>query len=124
MNQLISLLQSIRVLFTLFLVVIALLISTAFSSGNSVAAQAKPLTPEAASYQIDRNDTENTQEQDGLPNDQLIEKSQEKLKSTADNIREKLNLDQPIYPPTKEFINTVQDKAKDAVEGIQPTSDR
>jgi hypothetical protein len=124
MNQLISWLQNIRALFTVFFVVITLLMSTAFSNGNSLAAQAKPLTPEATSYQIDRTDTENTQEQDGIPNDQLIEKSQQKLKSAADNIREKLNLDQPIYPPTKEFLNTVQDKAQETVQGVQQTSDR
>lgn len=35
------------------------------------------------------------------------------------NIKEKLNLDQPIYSGTKEFINDVETKAEDTVKGTQ-----
>lgn len=45
--------------------------------------------------------------------------TQEGLKGVADNVREKLNLDQPIYPGTKEFINDVKDKVEDTVEGAE-----
>jgi hypothetical protein len=121
MNQVISWAKTIRVrvLPTIFFVVTVLLMSATFGYGNSLTAQAKPLTPEATSYQVARTDGENAQEQDGLPNKKLIENSQQQLKSTADTVREKLNLDQPIYPPTKEFLNTVQDSAKEAVQAPQ-----
>lgn len=39
------------------------------------------------------------------------------LKDAAENVKEKLNLDQPIYPGTKKFLNDVQDKAEETVKG-------
>jgi hypothetical protein len=48
-----------------------------------------------------------------------VERAQEGLKGAADNVREKLNLDQPIYPGTKEFINDVKEKVEDTVEGAE-----
>jgi len=47
------------------------------------------------------------------------ERAQEGLKGAADNVREKLNLDQPIYPGTKEFINDVKEKVEETVEGAE-----
>ncbi|MGB5963169.1 MAG: hypothetical protein WBG73_21205 [Coleofasciculaceae cyanobacterium] len=40
-------------------------------------------------------------------------------KDVFENIKEKLNLDQPIYPGTKEFINDVEEKAEDTIKGTQ-----
>lgn len=48
-----------------------------------------------------------------------VERAQEGLKGAADNVREKLNLDQPIYPGTKEFIGDVKEKVQDTVEGAE-----
>lgn len=121
MNQLISWLQSVlvRVIVTSFLVGSTLLLSAVLGYGNSFQAQADPLTPEATSYQVDRTDAETFKDQAQDQGNDLIKNSQNKLESAADNIREKLNLDQPIYPPTKEFLNTVQDSAKEAVQAPQ-----
>lgn len=51
------------------------------------------------------------------------EEQRNKPKSDAtdvfENIKEKLNLDEPIYPGTKEFINDVEDKAEETVKGTQ-----
>lgn len=41
------------------------------------------------------------------------------VKDALENIKEKLNLDQPIYPGTKEFINDVEEKAEETVRGTQ-----
>lgn len=40
----------------------------------------------------------------------LIDTTREKLKETADTIREKLNLDEPISPSTKAFAEDVKEK--------------
>jgi gas vesicle protein len=39
------------------------------------------------------------------------------IEDVAENIKEKLNLDQPIYPGTKEFLNDVQDKVEETLPG-------
>lgn len=36
--------------------------------------------------------------------DGLIEQAEEKIKETAENVKEKLNLDEPLAPSTKEFL--------------------
>lgn len=41
------------------------------------------------------------------------------IKDALENIKEKLNLDEPIYPGTKEFINDVEEKAEETVKGTQ-----
>ncbi|WP_088893224.1 hypothetical protein [Leptolyngbya ohadii] len=43
------------------------------------------------------------------------------LDDVVDNVREKLNLDQPLYPGTKEFINDVKDSVGDSVDAVQDT---
>lgn len=121
MNQVTLWLQTLRVgvLFTIFWLVTVFLISTGISYANPLAAQAKPLTQEVLSYQVARADGENAQDTAPKPNNDLIENSREKLKSRADDVREKLNVDQPIYPGTKEVLDSAQDRAKEAVKGTQ-----
>ncbi|NJN86621.1 MAG: hypothetical protein HC881_10300 [Leptolyngbyaceae cyanobacterium SL_7_1] len=48
--------------------------------------------------------------------DNLIERAQEGLENTADNVREKLNLDQPIAPETKRFIRDARENIESAVD--------
>ncbi len=115
MNRIISWLPNFNLhkILTVFLVGIAFLVMQAFSYGNQLQAQAKPLTPEASAYEVDKSDTEL------IKNDNdLVGESQRNLKDTADNVREKLNLDQPIYPGTKEFLNDVQESVKDATKAL------
>jgi gas vesicle protein len=115
MNRIISWLPnfSLRKILTVFLVGSAFLVMQAFSYGNQLQAHAETLTPEASAYEVDKSDTEQ------IKNDnKLVEESQRNLKDTADNVREKLNLDQPIYPGTKEFLNDVKDSVKDATKAV------
>jgi hypothetical protein len=137
MHRVISWLQNVfvRVILTLSIVGIAFLVSAAVDYGNSFQAQAEPLTPEATKYQVNSDDSpfreddqekvnalfkENKQPQTSSESTQELGESLTKpqktikknLDSAADNIREKLNLDQPIYPGTKDFLNDAPDKAQ------------
>jgi hypothetical protein len=137
MNRVISWLPNVfvRVILTLSIVGIAFLLSATLDYGNSFQAQAEPLTPETTKYQVNSNESpfrENDQEKvNALFNEnkqpqtssestqelgETLSKPQNNIKGTlekaAENVREKLNLDQPIYPGTKEFLNDVQDKAQ------------
>ena len=137
----------VRVVLTLSLVGVAFLASAALGYGNSFQAQADPLTPEATQYQVASDSSPFQAEQDrGKENFQnsanelfkqnkrpqapsettkeigeTLTKPAKNTKGTlegvAENIKEKLNLDQPIYPGTKEFLNDVQDTVEDAVPG-------
>lgn len=49
----------------------------------------------------------------------LAAEPQQKLKGAANNVREKLNLDEPLYPPTKEFLDSTQKGPKQAFEKTQ-----
>jgi hypothetical protein len=138
MNRAISWLQNVlvRVLLTLSLVAIAFLFSAALGDSNSLQAKAEPMTPETTQYQVNSNDSpfredeqekvnqifkENKNPQTASETTEKIgenlSKSQKSIKqnleSAGDTIREKLNLDQPLYPGTKEVLND----AADAVRG-------
>lgn len=99
-------------------------------------AQAAPLTPEATKYKVNSQDSpfrENDQEKVnalfkenknpqsasettrelGEKLNQPQKTVKQNLENTADTLREKLNLDQPLYPGTKEVLN---DAAK-AIKG-------
>jgi predicted PurR-regulated permease PerM len=137
MNRLISWLQSVlvRVILTLSMVGVAFLLSATLGYGNSFQAQAQPLTPEATQYQVNSQESpfrddeqekvnqlfeDNKQPQTAPETTQKIgdnlstpaKSIKENIESIGDTVREKLNLDQPIYPGTKEFLNDVQDIAE------------
>lgn len=48
-------------------------------------------------------------------------KTKEKTGNTLDNLREKLNLDEPLYPGTKKALNDAESTAKEAAKGTQRT---
>ena len=110
MKRVIYFLQTIRLrqIITVFLAGITLWVSSAFGYGGELQAQANTQTPEATSSQVNRSGAE-----DG--GDGLIDT----LKSAADNVREKLNLDEELPRSTKEFLDTTQDKANEAVTAPQ-----
>ncbi len=93
------------------------------------AASAKPATPEAAEYEVEgadysvqiRNDRSNAPV--GSPD--LTRDIQNGLKEAAENVRNKLNLDQPLYPGTKEVIDDVRegDVPKGVNDAIENTKD-
>jgi hypothetical protein len=88
----------------IFAVGIALIFSSELEfSGNKMQAIATPLTPEAKSYEVAR------------PAPQPTSDTEKDTKGVLDNIREKLNLDQPIAPSTKKFIESVKDNVGEAV---------
>ena len=134
MNRFIGSIQT--QLITLFLVTLAFLIIPAFSYNPSLLAQAEPLTPEATQYQVNSKDSpfrENEQEkvnqifednknpqaasdttkQIGENLNKAPKAAKRSLGDAAENIKEKLNLDQPLYPGTKEVL----DDAANAVRG-------
>ncbi len=102
----------------IFAVGIALIFSSELEfSGNKMQAIAKPLTPEAEYYDVAR------------PDDRPLTTDVEKEASDAvDNIREKLNFDQPIAPSTKKFIESVKNNAEEAVtparKAVEKAADR
>lgn len=119
MNQVISWVQDfiVRLLLTIFWVVIALFISAGIGYWNPLVAQAESLTQEVSSYQVDRTDAKEGRDTVPKPNNDLIEVSRQKLKSRADNVREKLNLEQLTYPDTDELLEPVKDRAGEAIKG-------
>lgn len=126
MNQVITWLRngssSVRRLFplrqilTIFLVGIILLSSTYHDALQIVI---QPLTSVAAtSLQVsDVSRSQSAKAEDNSQN--RVETSQQKLKGAANNVREKLNLDEPLYPPTKEFLDSTQKGPKQALKKTQ-----
>ena len=111
MKQVTSLLQnlSLRKILTVFLVGITVFVIQVFGFINASPALAEAVTPEATSYQVDQVETKNIKKDNGLI---------EKVKETADNVREKLNLDEPIDPGTKEVFNSVEKQVEKTVKPI------
>lgn len=139
MNRVISLLQKMRLrqIVTIFLVVLTFLVSTAFDvHGNQLQAQAEPVTPEATNYKTDSGDDQTSIKQERIKENaeksakiladegkqvknRAVESTQESGKNLFDNIREKLNLDEPIDPGTKKAVEQLEDTASEAVKAPQ-----
>ena len=101
----------------IFAVGIALIFSSELQlSGNNMQAIATPLTPEATSYEVARPDRQPTSD------------TEKDASGVLDNITEKLNLDQPIAPSTKRFIESVKNNVGEAVtparEAAEKATDR
>lgn len=114
MNRLISLLQNdrFRVVVTASIIAVTFLIASVFGY-NPLEANALTTTPEARQYQVDHSTTK-------IPSPSIPEiTSQPPLKETANNVREKLNLDQPIAPQTKEFIHSIKENIHETVESVK-----
>ncbi|MBV8886828.1 MAG: hypothetical protein JO235_22930 [Chroococcidiopsidaceae cyanobacterium CP_BM_RX_35] len=118
MNQVISWLQSIRLrqILTAFLVTLIFFVSTAFDRyGNEFQAKAEPVTPEAVNYKLDRtNSQKSTQGFAGGSSGDSRAQAQDKGKNLFENIREKLNLDKPSEPGTKQTFKQIQNKTSEA----------
>lgn len=137
MDRIFSWLQNvfIRLVLTLSLVGIALLLNATLSNDSFLQAHAEPLTPEATKYKVNSQDSpfrDNDQEKvneifkdnknprsasettkqigENLSKPQKSVKRN--LENLADNVREKLNLDQPLYPGTKEVLDDVGDAVR------------
>ncbi|MEW5860547.1 MAG: hypothetical protein AB1861_24695 [Cyanobacteriota bacterium] len=122
MNQVISFLQSIRLrqIATVFLVSAAFLVMQAFGYGTPLQALANntTLTPETNAYQVEgangsikaRAETLKGQTED--TGSGLLDK----IGEAAENVKEKLNLDEPTPPSTKKFFNQIQDQTDNVVD--------
>ena len=112
MNRVSSWLRNIRIsqILVVFLVGFMFLLGQAFTYVN--VAQADVITPEGTYYKgvpdgkgEIRNDTQTTN-------------SQNPLKQAADNIREKLNLDEETPRSTKEFLKSTKNKVEETVKPL------
>lgn len=86
-------------------------------------ASAKPATPEAAEYDVqgETYDLEIRSDRSNAPvgSPDLNREVQSNIQGAIENVREKLNLDQPLYPGTKEVIEDVQESVSDVIENTQ-----
>lgn len=106
MTRLFTRLQSFNVfrVVATFLVGITFFVSSAFLPAQVMQAQAAPMTPEATQYDSNADS-----------NSGLIES----IKDAADNVREKLNLDEPLPKSTKQFLDAVQDPDKGLIQDTE-----
>ncbi|NJO74761.1 MAG: hypothetical protein HC833_13955, partial [Leptolyngbyaceae cyanobacterium RM1_406_9] len=93
--------------------------ATTYDRGNYNNEISEPDTDGRATY-----GGRNNRPDAALENSPQVERAQDGLKGVADNVREKLNLDQPIYPGTKEFIDDVKNKVEETVEGAERAVER
>ena len=108
MNRVSSWLRNIRIsqILVVFLVGFMFLLGQAFTYVN--VAQADVKTPEGTYYK-------------GIPdelNNPQVENTGNRLKSAADNIREKLNLDEETPRSTKEFLKSTKNKVEETVKPL------
>jgi len=93
------------------------------------AASAKPATPEAAEYEVEGGDysvqirNERSNAPVGSPD--LTRDIQSNLREAAETVRNKLNLDQPLYSGTKEVIDDVRqgDVRQGVNDAVENTKD-
>ncbi|MBE9015258.1 hypothetical protein C7Y66_12530 [Chroococcidiopsis sp. CCALA 051] len=107
MKKLISLFRQVTIVFLVGLTVSIL----QFGYNSNLSARAETVTPEARAYQAKQPGTEMNR---GNP----LEKAKESLKETAENVREKLNLDEPLDPGTKEVLNSAQKNVEKTVKPV------
>lgn len=139
MKRTISFLKNIRLrqIVTICLVVLAFLVSTNFDiSGNSLQAWAEPVTPEATDYNANKSQApnrlkaerieENAEksakllEEEGIKvTNRAAEAAKDPNKNIFESIKEKLNLDEPIDPGTKEFVEEIREGASEVVKAPQ-----
>lgn len=98
----------------------------AFSRNNDSRLSDKLSTGSASTKQsksyIDLDEKDNVNIRNAKKNlEQTAEDAQGGLDDIVDNVREKLNLDQPLYPGTKEFISDVKETVEDSVDAVQDT---
>jgi hypothetical protein len=113
MNKVIYWIQNflLRQVLIICLIGATFFVGQCFIYSNAIIAHADVQTPEGIYYK-------GTPDNQGISNDTQIRNAQDKLKSTVDNVREKLNLNEETPRATKEFQDTMQRKVGKAVEPI------
>ncbi|KZL47755.1 MULTISPECIES: hypothetical protein [Cyanophyceae] len=117
MKRVFSWLQNIllRQIFIVFLIGVTFFSFQIFNYGNDIAKADTVKTPEGIYY---KGTPDNNAP---IRNDQQVKNAQKNLKETAENVREKLNLDEPTPKATKEFLDSVQTQVEETVEPITGT---
>lgn len=96
-------------IYKLVLVLFAVLFVQCFSYNPALSAQADIMkTPEAKYYDVEPTEKDK----------QLIDNAKTKLKDIGENVREKLNLDEPLPQSTKDFLNSSENKVDEVVNLI------
>ena len=132
MKRVNSWLQSIKIkqIITVLLVGLTFLVGSAFDiHGNQLQAQAEAVTPEATQYKVEgKSDGEvkvdrikdNAEKSAKLLQDEGLNiknrAAEGKGKNIFENIKEKLNLDEPIDPGTKKAGEQLLEAAEDIVK--------
>ncbi|MBW4449935.1 MAG: hypothetical protein KME38_24625 [Spirirestis rafaelensis WJT71-NPBG6] len=99
----------IRQIIKAILIVFALCCIQTLSYSPALSAQADTIkTPEAKYYNVEPTEKDK----------ELVDNAKNNLKDIGDNIREKLNLDEPLPQSTKEFLNSSEKKLEDTIEPI------
>lgn len=117
MNRVSSWIRNIRIsqILVVFLVGFMFLLGQAFTYVD--VAQADVKTPEGTYYKGVPDDLGE------IKNDTKIKNNQNPLKSAADNIREKLNLDEETPRSTKEFLKSTKNKVEETVQPLTETKE-
>lgn len=114
---------SLRQILTVFFVSITFLFSSVDIHGNQLQAQAEPVTPEATEYKVENQAEikaerikENAEksakllaEEGKLVTNRAAESAQDSNKNIFESVKEKLNLDEPIDPGTKQAVRQLED---------------
>ena len=114
---------SLRQILTVFFVSITFLFSTVDIHGNQLQAQAEPVTPEATEYKVENKAEikaervkENAEksakllaEEGKLVTNRAAASAQDSNKNIFESVKEKLNLDEPIDPGTKQAVRQLED---------------
>lgn len=96
-------------IFKAILVVFAVLFVQCVGNMNVLPAQADTVkTPEAKYYNAQPTEKDK----------QLVDNAKKNLKGIGKNVREKLNLDEPLPQSTKEFLNSSENKVDEVVNPI------
>lgn len=135
MKRVNSWLQSIKIkqIITVFLVGLTFLIGSVFDLHGQLQAQAEPVTPEATQYKVDSGESEAEMKADRIKENaeksaKLLEDEGINIKNRAaetkgknlfENVKDKLNLDEPIDPGTKKAGEQLKEAAEDVVKAPQ-----
>lgn len=135
MKRVISLLKNIRLrqIVTIFLLILTFLVGTTFDPhANQLQAQAAQASTEKANYDSDtsnaiirtrmervKEDEEKAAkllEEEGIKvTNRAAESAKDPNKNLFESIKEKLNLDEPIDPGTKEFVEETKEAASEVL---------
>ena len=135
MKRVISLLKNIRLrqIVTIFLLILTFLVGTTFvPHANQLQAQASQATTEKANYDSETSDAiirtrmervkEDEEkaakllEEEGIKvTNRAAESAKDPNKNLFESIKEKLNLDEPIDPGTKEFVEETKEAASEVL---------